>query len=101
MAKLPRKVASLAASATRTLFFWLEERPRLFARAAVHTTNKFHLFLPPLPPSHACASAPPNLLYHSSCKDVADESEVAVKKIPRAFDDLVDAKRILREIMVR
>jgi len=25
-------------------------------------------------------------------------SQVAIKKIPKAFDDLVDAKRILREI---
>ena len=35
-----------------------------------------------------------------SCHDNALNTDVAVKKIPRAFDDLVDAKRILREIML-
>lgn len=33
-----------------------------------------------------------------SCTDAATGSKVAVKKIPRAFDDVIDAKRILREI---
>lgn len=30
--------------------------------------------------------------------DSETKAKVAIKKIPRAFDDVVDAKRILREI---
>lgn len=33
-----------------------------------------------------------------SCKDLNIGMNVAVKKIPNAFEDLIDAKRILREI---
>jgi serine/threonine protein kinase len=33
-----------------------------------------------------------------SCRDTETGNKVAIKKIPRAFDDIVDAKRILREI---
>eukprot|EP00611_Tribonema_gayanum_P002591 TRINITY_DN1193_c0_g1_i4.p1 TRINITY_DN1193_c0_g1~~TRINITY_DN1193_c0_g1_i4.p1 ORF type:complete len:534 (-),score=158.60 TRINITY_DN1193_c0_g1_i4:858-2459(-) len=33
-----------------------------------------------------------------SALDVKSQEKVAIKKIPRAFDDLVDAKRILREV---
>lgn len=33
-----------------------------------------------------------------SFKDKVDDTNVAIKKVPNAFDDLVDAKRILREI---
>ncbi len=31
-------------------------------------------------------------------RDVSTGQMVAIKKVPRAFEDLVDAKRILREI---
>ena len=33
-----------------------------------------------------------------ACEDTTTGEKVAIKKIPHAFDDLVDAKRILREI---
>lgn len=33
-----------------------------------------------------------------SSKNSKDNSLVAIKKIPNAFEDLIDAKRILREI---
>ena len=33
-----------------------------------------------------------------SCYDKKTNMKVAIKKVPNAFDDLVDAKRILREI---
>lgn len=33
-----------------------------------------------------------------SAKDIVNKTKVAIKKVPRAFDDLIDAKRILREI---
>jgi mitogen-activated protein kinase 1/3 len=33
-----------------------------------------------------------------SCFDKKTNTKVAIKKVPNAFDDLVDAKRILREI---
>ena len=33
-----------------------------------------------------------------SCRNTETGQKVAIKKIPRAFDDIVDAKRILREI---
>ena len=33
-----------------------------------------------------------------SCNDKKSNTKVAVKKVPNAFEDLVDAKRILREI---
>jgi serine/threonine protein kinase len=33
-----------------------------------------------------------------SVRDSEKDTKVAIKKIPHAFDDLVDAKRILREI---
>ena len=33
-----------------------------------------------------------------ACEDTSTGEKVAIKKIPHAFDDLVDAKRILREI---
>lgn len=33
-----------------------------------------------------------------SCNDKKSNSKVAIKKIPNAFEDLIDAKRILREI---
>lgn len=33
-----------------------------------------------------------------SFKDKKTETSVAIKKVPNAFEDLVDAKRILREI---
>lgn len=33
-----------------------------------------------------------------SAKDVENKRKVAIKKIPKAFDDIVDAKRILREV---
>ena len=36
-----------------------------------------------------------------SAQDARDSSKVAVKKIPNAFQDEIDAKRILREIKVR
>mmetsp|Transcript_20324 Transcript_20324/g.39902 ORF Transcript_20324/g.39902 Transcript_20324/m.39902 type:complete len:350 (-) Transcript_20324:430-1479(-) len=35
---------------------------------------------------------------HRSALDRATGEKVAIKKVPRAFDDLIDAKRILREI---
>jgi hypothetical protein len=35
---------------------------------------------------------------HSSAVDTVSQKNVAIKKIARAFDDAVDAKRILREI---
>ena len=33
-----------------------------------------------------------------SANDELNKDKVAIKKVPRAFDDLIDAKRILREI---
>ncbi len=33
-----------------------------------------------------------------SANDIKTGEKVAIKKVPRAFDDLIDAKRILREI---
>jgi len=33
-----------------------------------------------------------------SANDEKANDKVAIKKVPRAFDDLIDAKRILREI---
>ena len=33
-----------------------------------------------------------------SANDEKNNDKVAIKKVPRAFDDLIDAKRILREI---
>lgn len=33
-----------------------------------------------------------------SCKDTKNNVKVAIKKVPNAFEDLVDAKRIVREI---
>ncbi len=33
-----------------------------------------------------------------ACLDKKTNMKVAIKKVPNAFDDLVDAKRILREI---
>ena len=33
-----------------------------------------------------------------SANDEKNSDKVAIKKVPRAFDDLIDAKRILREI---
>jgi mitogen-activated protein kinase 1/3 len=33
-----------------------------------------------------------------SAHDEKHKDKVAIKKVPRAFDDLIDAKRILREI---
>jgi len=33
-----------------------------------------------------------------SCLDKTSNKKIAIKKIPKAFDDLVDAKRILREV---
>ena len=33
-----------------------------------------------------------------SANDTKNNDKVAIKKVPRAFDDLIDAKRILREI---
>ena len=33
-----------------------------------------------------------------SANDEKNKDKVAIKKVPRAFDDLIDAKRILREI---
>ncbi len=33
-----------------------------------------------------------------SCQDKSNNTKVAIKKIPNAFEDLIDAKRILREI---
>lgn len=33
-----------------------------------------------------------------SCKDTKEDKLVAIKKVPNAFEDLIDAKRILREI---
>ena len=35
---------------------------------------------------------------HSACKDAITEQRVAIKKVPKAFDDVVDAKRVSREI---
>jgi serine/threonine protein kinase len=36
----------------------------------------------------------------ASCQDTELNRKVAIKKIPNAFEDLVDAKRIYREIML-
>jgi len=36
--------------------------------------------------------------YYRSALDQVTKEKTAIKKVPRAFDDLVDAKRILREI---
>lgn len=33
-----------------------------------------------------------------SCQDLESNTKVAIKKIPNAFEDLIDAKRIVREI---
>jgi len=33
-----------------------------------------------------------------ACKDAITEQRVAIKKVPKAFDDVVDAKRVSREI---
>jgi len=33
-----------------------------------------------------------------SCQDLTSNTKVAIKKIPNAFEDLIDAKRIVREI---
>jgi len=35
-----------------------------------------------------------------ACKDAATGKDVAIKKVPNAFDDLTDSKRILREMML-
>lgn len=35
-----------------------------------------------------------------SAHDKTTNSKVAIKKIPKAFQDLVDAKRVLREIKI-
>jgi mitogen-activated protein kinase 1/3 len=35
-----------------------------------------------------------------AAKDRVNQCEVAIKKIPKAFQDLVDAKRVLREIKI-
>jgi serine/threonine protein kinase len=35
-----------------------------------------------------------------SCHDAVSGRDVAIKKIPNAFDDLTDSKRILREMML-
>ena len=35
-----------------------------------------------------------------SAKDAETNTNVAIKKIPKAFQDLVDAKRVLREIKI-
>jgi serine/threonine protein kinase len=35
-----------------------------------------------------------------SAHDKVSNSKVAIKKIPKAFQDLVDAKRVLREIKI-
>jgi mitogen-activated protein kinase 1/3 len=35
-----------------------------------------------------------------SCFDRESKQMVAIKKIPKAFQDLVDAKRVLREIKI-
>lgn len=35
---------------------------------------------------------------HSSATDALTNRKVAIKKVSRAFDDVVDAKRILREV---
>ena len=49
---------------------------------------------PPLLLSHP----PPLLVPYSSATDHLTGRKVAIKKVSRAFDDVVDAKRILREI---
>jgi hypothetical protein len=36
--------------------------------------------------------------HRSSAKDTIRNRKIAIKKIPKAFDDIVDAKRILREV---
>ena len=38
------------------------------------------------------------LSLYSSAADTVSNQKVAIKKVSRAFDDVVDAKRILREI---
>lgn len=35
-----------------------------------------------------------------SAQDSETQTKVAIKKIPKAFQDLVDAKRVLREIKI-
>ncbi len=35
-----------------------------------------------------------------SCLNTAKNEKVAIKKIPNAFEDLIDAKRIYREILL-
>lgn len=35
-----------------------------------------------------------------AAKDTQSSTDVAIKKIPKAFQDLVDAKRVLREIKI-
>lgn len=35
-----------------------------------------------------------------AAQDKATNTDVAIKKIPKAFQDLVDAKRVLREIKI-
>ena len=40
------------------------------------------------------------MCFYSSAKDVTTGEEVAIKKIGRAFTDVTDAKRTLREIVL-
>lgn len=35
---------------------------------------------------------------HSACQDTTTNQRVAIKKVPKAFEDVVDAKRVSREI---
>jgi len=60
-----------------------------------------------LPPTLTCPRPSLQLIKHIgkgaygvvvSCRDTSTGTKVAVKKVARAFDDLVDAKRTLREI---
>lgn len=40
------------------------------------------------------------VFFSSSADDTSSSTKVAIKKITDAFDDLIDAKRILREIRI-
>ena len=45
-----------------------------------------------------CVTTPLTPAPHSAAVDKVTKDRVAIKKIPRAFDDVIDSKRVLREI---
>jgi len=57
----------------------------VIAAAAIKVPPSSHTPLPSSSPS-------------SSALNQVSNEKVAIKKIPRAFDDVIDAKRILREV---